>query len=130
MRPVMPAVFTCAACRNRLRLADHLAGKRVKCTKCGQAGTVAAAENGSTPAAERVKATCPGCAKVVEVKAELAGKAVKCPGCGKAMRGPQEGAARLAAPTQEAAPGRPGERSRAGSGTPPRLAAPTADDEW
>src|SRR5262245_14378959 len=89
----MPAVFTCAACQNRLRLADHLAGKRVKCTKCGQAGTVGAAENGAAApvvaVAERVKVSCPGCAKLVQVKAELAGKAVKCPGCGKAVRVPQ-----------------------------------------
>lgn len=58
----------------------ELAGKPVKCPKCGQAFTVPKPQ----PAADLIRATC-GCGKALQAKPEFAGKRVKCPACGQPL---------------------------------------------
>jgi hypothetical protein len=111
----MPTAVTCSSCKSALKVGDHLAGKRIKCPKCGQAVTVG---TGTSTPAPSLSVTCAGCSKKLSVKAELAGKAVKCPGCGKAVRVP--GAAPVAAGVASSPP------------PLPAAAAPAApqEDEW
>jgi ribosomal protein S27E len=108
----MPVVIACSACQGKLSIPDRLAGKSVKCPKCGQtirpAGESAApaspvarvqaapappAATPPPPDAPPIVVACDGCQKKLQVRAALAGKAVKCPGCGKAIRVPAPAAA-------------------------------------
>jgi hypothetical protein len=106
----MPVVIACSACQGKMKVADELAGKAVKCPKCGQvirtapAPAVTAARPQPAPAGPLVLA-CPACQKKMQVRPELAGKAVKCPGCGKAVKVP-------------------------GPATPPPAPAPAGGEGW
>jgi hypothetical protein len=116
-----------------------MAGKRIKCPRCSEAVTVAAAQPAAAMAGARASAPpapaaaasgsapsgnlsvpCAACRKKLQVRADMAGKAVKCPGCGKPVRVPG------AAPTA-AAPAAPRpERPRPAPAAPPAA----QDDEW
>src|SRR4051812_46606063 len=47
----MPSVIVCPACRNSLRLPDHLLGQRVRCPTCGEAFQSESARPTPVPAA-------------------------------------------------------------------------------
>ena len=71
------ATCTCGA---EFKAKPELAGKPVKCPKCGQTFTVPKPQL----ATNRIQVTCQ-CGKALQAKPELAGKRVKCPGCGQAL---------------------------------------------
>jgi len=75
----MPIKATCM-CGAEFHAKAELAGKRMKCPKCGQACTVPKSE----PDQPRIRVTCE-CGKTLLAKPKLVGKRVKCPGCGQAM---------------------------------------------
>ena len=71
------ATCTCGA---EFKVKPELAGKRVKCPKCGDTFAVPKPQT----AEPRIRVTCQ-CGKAVKAERELAGKRVKCPGCGRAL---------------------------------------------
>jgi ribosomal protein S27E len=102
-----------------MKVSEQLAGKAVKCPKCGKpvrvparapAGAAApptkapaaavkapasAPTNPPAPAAagaDTISVTCAGCQKKLTVRTTAAGKAVKCPGCGKPVKVPAQSA--------------------------------------
>jgi thiol-disulfide isomerase/thioredoxin len=98
----MPIVLDCA-CGMKLRLADDLAGKRVRCPVCHATASVPAA----TPApaaledAPLIRIRC-GCGKQFDVQAKLAGRTGHCPGCGEKLTVPAATAGPRHPPTHSA----------------------------
>ena len=86
-------------CGAEFKAKPELAGKPVKCPKCGQTFTVPKPQ----PATNRIQVTCQ-CGKTLQAKPELAGKRVKCPSCGQplAIPDPKLGADPLVDPTWDA----------------------------
>src|SRR5262249_43100932 len=48
----MPAIVACSACQTKLRVADDMAGRRLKCPKCSQIITAPAAVSAPPPPAK------------------------------------------------------------------------------
>jgi hypothetical protein len=97
----MPVVIACSACQGKMKVSEQMAGKAVKCPKCGQVVRTAPAPAPSPPPvpaaagpkpppapAKLLLLTCPACQKKMQVRPELAGKAVKCPQCAKVVKVP------------------------------------------
>ncbi len=85
----MSLKFQCPGCGTRYALQDPLAGKSVKCKKCGE--TVRVPTNGSTDVdqgAALIRLTCEGCGKAYNLPAHLGGKRARCKACGHDMRIP------------------------------------------
>jgi predicted RNA-binding Zn-ribbon protein involved in translation (DUF1610 family) len=83
----MPLVLTCPDCAKKLKVADNLRGKKVKCS-CGR--VFVAAANGAAPrpaaapaAAEKVLIACSECEAKLKVATTSLGKKMKCPKCGE-----------------------------------------------
>jgi hypothetical protein len=122
----MPVVIACSACQGKMHVGEHLAGKAVKCPKCGNVvRTPAAVAKSPAPAlGQNLVLTCPACQKKLSVRPELAGKAVKCPQCTKAVKVPGRALAPVPTPftgddwieVNEAAT--PAEVAAAGKGPP------------
>ncbi len=117
----MPLSVPCPSCKTVLKIADNLAGKRIKCPRCSEVVSAAPAKPAAAAPAPSPSATlsvsCTSCGKKLQARAALAGKAVKCPGCGKPIRVP-EGAPAAAAPLPAPAP------------APPAAPSPAGDEEW
>lgn len=78
-------IVVACGCGARFAAGAELAGKQVKCPKCGQALTVGA---GAAPAAAAAAGVIPvvcACGAKFGAKPELQGKTVKCPKCGQAL---------------------------------------------
>jgi DNA-directed RNA polymerase subunit M/transcription elongation factor TFIIS len=85
---LMPIAFRCA-CGTPLKVKDALAGKKVKCPKCGT--SLAVPEAGYSPDDEVVDVRdCPSCGEM------LASDAVICIGCGHDFRSGQKAASKKA----------------------------------
>ncbi len=82
----MPVLVSCP-CGKKLRVADEHAGKRIKCTGCGDPVTVPAGEEEAPAKAKAaapagmVRFECPECGKAMQAKATFAGETVDCPRC-------------------------------------------------
>jgi hypothetical protein len=110
----MAISLQCEQCGKQYKLADNLAGKRLKCKQCGNtisvpaatspgaaspAAAVPTASKGAPPAAAAtIKAKCETCFKEFEVPPEKAGDTVPCERCGEPVRVPGKGKTRRAAP--------------------------------
>ena len=79
-------VKVACVCGGRFDAKAKLAGKRVKCPKCGQSIDIPKAQAAS-PSGERIRITCP-CGGSFGAKASLAGKRFKCPKCGNPITVP------------------------------------------
>jgi predicted RNA-binding Zn-ribbon protein involved in translation (DUF1610 family) len=95
----MSILLTCASCRQSLKVKDDLAGKRVKCPRCGERVPAPAAVGGRdepppTATAEEPSAAapllvrCTGCGLKLKAKPEKAGKSIKCPKCARVVKVP------------------------------------------
>jgi hypothetical protein len=75
--------FACE-CGQQLSAKDEYAGKRVRCSGCGEIQTVPEANSApeTESASATIRLTCDQCGKVSQARAEHAGKKTKCPGCG------------------------------------------------
>ena len=77
-------------CGVRFAASAKLAGKTVKCSKCGAALKIPAAPSVQPPSAERIEVVCT-CGRPLKANAQLAGKTVKCPACSAAIKIPRPG---------------------------------------
>jgi predicted Zn finger-like uncharacterized protein len=66
----MPISLTCPKCNGKLRVADHLAGKKIKCPKCSTVLPVAGAEPGAITK-ETPPAKSEGIAKTITTLEEI-----------------------------------------------------------
>ena len=110
----MAIQFECPSCNMRLRVEDHMAGRRARC-KCGESVSIpngnslatvsanasvggnalktAAPQGKGTPsslpatAPARLSVTCSACNKTFQLDAKHAGRSMKCP-CGQALAAP------------------------------------------
>lgn len=77
-------VAVCPHCDKKFRLPSATAGRKAKCSGCGQVFAVPALRrkdaNPSAPA-DVIRLRCPTCEKKIKVRAAAAGKRVRCPGC-------------------------------------------------
>ena len=82
----MSLEYQCPGCGTRYTLQDALAGKRVKCKKCGE--SVRVPTNGATDvdqSAVLIRLTCDSCGKSYNLPAHLGGKRGRCKACGHDM---------------------------------------------
>ncbi len=90
----MPIPVKCQ-CGQQFKAKDKLAGKAVKCPKCGNplkigmpaAATPTAQTAKSTMQSAKIPVTCQ-CGKTFQAPPKLAGKRVKCPACGQGIQIP------------------------------------------
>ncbi|HIF32270.1 MAG TPA: DUF805 domain-containing protein [Planctomycetes bacterium] len=68
------------SCGKTFRVKDELAGKKVKCSACGQPFTVPAPSNASPSSVAGPVTSC-ACGAQFRVTAKIAGKKVRCPKC-------------------------------------------------
>ncbi|MFP6675334.1 MAG: DUF805 domain-containing protein [Pirellulaceae bacterium] len=68
------------SCGKTFRVKDELAGKKVKCSTCGQPFTVPAPSNASPSSVAGPVTSC-ACGAQFRVTAKIAGKKVRCPKC-------------------------------------------------
>jgi hypothetical protein len=74
----MPVQFACE-CGKPLRVADELAGRKVRCPDCGALPTVPGT---APPPGGRPRAvTCPECDGAVPVPIDFTARRLRCPGC-------------------------------------------------
>ena len=77
-------------CGQRIVAKRHLAGKRVKCPRCGEA--VPLPELATDEASMRqIGVSCQQCSQRFMARSDLAGKVVRCPVCGRPLTVPQPG---------------------------------------
>ena len=112
------ATCTCGA---EFNVKPELAGKRVKCPKCGDTFAVPKPQT----AESRIRVTCQ-CGKAVKAKRELAGKRVKCPACGQALDIPTPTVKAAQRPSGDISSGTGNTAADPGGPTSPQ-AVPTAD---
>jgi tRNA A-37 threonylcarbamoyl transferase component Bud32/ribosomal protein S27E len=84
-----PVEFSCS-CGQRLSVGRNLAGKLVRCPRCGDSVAV---PGGEASTLEQINASCFGCGQRFMARGELAGKVVKCPICGRPLTVPMPGQA-------------------------------------
>jgi DNA-directed RNA polymerase subunit RPC12/RpoP len=113
----MSLLLTCPDCAKKLKVADNLRGRKVKCT-CGH---VFVADAEAAPAAdaspEKVLIACGECMAKLKVAATALGKKMRCPKCGEIFVS--------AAPEAPSTP----IPSRLKKAMPPAAAAPSEFDE-
>jgi len=85
-----PALEVVCLCGQRMVAKRELAGKRVKCPRCGDIVTLPGLEAAQTTARHIVVA-CQQCHQRFLAKGELAGKAVRCPMCRRPLTVPRPG---------------------------------------
>jgi predicted Zn finger-like uncharacterized protein len=83
----MPATITCSSCQSRFAMKSELAGRRLKCGKCGQMLDVPAETPAAAPGtvASPVGVACASCGAKYTLKPEHIGKRLKCGKCGQMM---------------------------------------------
>ncbi|MEW6354717.1 MAG: tetratricopeptide repeat protein [Planctomycetota bacterium] len=97
----MPIQTMCPQCSQPYNLKDDLAGKTVKCKKCGRTFTIPkAGPPSATPPAQpqpappptgaEIQFTCPQCGGKVSITPDIQGQAVTCPYCNKIVTAPGE----------------------------------------
>lgn len=88
-----PFEFSCH-CGQRLTARRHLAGRNVRCPRCGDSVLVP----GSTAETDsQIDVSCRVCGQRFMARRELAGKVVKCPMCSRPLTVPRPGEAQSAA---------------------------------
>ena len=95
-----PMEFSCS-CGQRLSARRHLAGKRVRCPKCGE--SVAVPGDPARQSTQRIDISCTACGQRFMARAALAGKTVKCPMCGRPLTVTKPGQPKTAAKQIEVA---------------------------
>jgi len=142
----MPIAVNCR-CGKQFRVPEEYAGKKIKCTSCGETRIVAAgakngmAKNGTAksstaqatlPAqatqAAVLKFQCDQCDHPMQTKAEFAGKKTKCPGCQAIVTIPSpEDESDLAEEVEEEET--PKARIQAGKPQPKKAAKPPVEED-
>ena len=118
-------------CGKTLNVPDQYAGKRIKCTGCGEPVSVpdAASQPTATPAssAQGAVATCT-CGAKLRVTPQIAGKKVRCPKCQSPLQMPGAGNASPTAPTSAApTPAAPAPVAPVQPAPTPVVSAPVVD---
>ena len=83
-----PLTVTCS-CGQRLVAKRDLAGKKVKCPRCGELNTM---PKGEAAPATQSDVSCEACGQKFKASRALAGKIVKCTTCGQPLAVPKPGA--------------------------------------
>ena len=76
-------------CGQRLSARRQLAGKHVRCPRCGD--SVAVPGDPSVESTQKIDISCTICGQRFMARARLAGKVVKCPMCGRPLTVPKPG---------------------------------------
>jgi DNA-directed RNA polymerase subunit RPC12/RpoP len=90
LKRTAPAFEVSCLCGQRLIAKREMAGKRVKCPRCGDIVPLPGAEATKTSASHIVVA-CQQCQQRFLASGDLAGKAVRCPVCARALTVPKPG---------------------------------------
>lgn len=73
--------FSCSECRTTLGVNADMAGKTIKCPKCGEKTVVTAANEESTETS--IRFPCTKCGTKLKVAAKMTGRGIPCPRCGE-----------------------------------------------